>query len=196
MDKTRNTEKWLPQYLSFRQTRSHLLLLIHVSNIINYFTETYLRIILKEKLNFLMVRCLHSFSEGVGVVSCAMNCPDDPILVSLLAIRLLRVWRVCKDSSRMKWGQSLQSQKTHWGRKATEFGGWSFFERSKTKIAITRYKQITKVKKEANLFVLFVCLGFFVPLENFSLIWRSHHCRFWPMLGTHGHWAVRGFFSV
>ena len=24
---------------------------------------------------------------------------------------------------------------------------------------------------------LFVCLLFFVPLENFSLIWRSHHCR-------------------
>ena len=24
---------------------------------------------------------------------------------------------------------------------------------------------------------LFVCLGFIVPLENFSLIWRRHHCR-------------------
>ena len=24
---------------------------------------------------------------------------------------------------------------------------------------------------------LFVCLGFFVPLENFSLIWRHQHCR-------------------
>ena len=23
---------------------------------------------------------------------------------------------------------------------------------------------------------LFVCLGFIVPLENFSLIWRRHHC--------------------
>ena len=36
---------------------------------------------------------------------------------------------------------------------------------------------------------------FFVKLENFSLIWRRHHlvkgCRFWPMLRTHGHWAVR-----
>ena len=24
---------------------------------------------------------------------------------------------------------------------------------------------------------LFVCLEFFLPLENFSLIWRRHHCR-------------------
>ena len=27
------------------------------------------------------------------------------------------------------------------------------------------------------IFCLFVCLGFFVPLENFSLIWRRHYCR-------------------
>ena len=33
--------------------------------------------------------------------------------------------------------------------------------------------------------------------KNFSFIWRRHHCRwraacrFWPMLSTHGHWAVR-----
>ena len=25
--------------------------------------------------------------------------------------------------------------------------------------------------------LLFVCVGFFVSLENFSLIWRRHHCR-------------------
>ena len=25
--------------------------------------------------------------------------------------------------------------------------------------------------------ILFVCLEFFVPLENFSLIWKRHHCR-------------------
>ena len=24
---------------------------------------------------------------------------------------------------------------------------------------------------------LFICLGYFVPLENFSYIWRLHHCR-------------------
>ena len=24
---------------------------------------------------------------------------------------------------------------------------------------------------------LFVCVEFFIPLENFSLIWRRHHCR-------------------
>ena len=24
---------------------------------------------------------------------------------------------------------------------------------------------------------MFVCLGFFISLENFSLIWRRHHCR-------------------
>ena len=42
---------------------------------------------------------------------------------------------------------------------------------------------------------LFVCLRFFVPLEKFSLIGRRHKfrrkgCKFWPMLGTFGHWAV------
>ena len=41
-----------------------------------------------------------------------------------------------------------------------------------------------------------VCL--FVPLENFSLIWRHHYslwkgCKFWPKLGIHGHWVVRDF---
>ena len=49
-------------------------------------------------------------------------------------------------------------------------------------------------------FCLFVCLeeggGGFVPLQNFSLIWRLHHCRWTatkipPMLGSYGHWAMR-----
>ena len=46
----------------------------------------------------------------------------------------------------------------------------------------------------------FVCLGFFVPLKNISLIWRRHHCQ-WraadfdlcSALMTIQHW---GFFSV
>ena len=43
--------------------------------------------------------------------------------------------------------------------------------------------------------ICLIVLGFIIPLKKFSLIWRRHHCRckFWPMLGTHGHW---GFFSV
>ena len=48
---------------------------------------------------------------------------------------------------------------------------------------------------------VFVCFGFIVPLENFSLTWRSHH--YWwstanvlPMLGTHGQWAVRVLYRV
>ena len=28
-----------------------------------------------------------------------------------------------------------------------------------------------------EVFFVFICLGFFVPLENFSLIWRLHHYR-------------------
>ena len=43
----------------------------------------------------------------------------------------------------------------------------------------------------------FVCLWFFIPLENFSFIWRRHHY-WWRatnfdlfVLGTHSHWAVR-----
>ena len=39
-----------------------------------------------------------------------------------------------------------------------------------------------------DLVFLFV-LEFIVSLEIFSLIWRCHGCKFWPMLGTHGHWA-------
>ena len=42
---------------------------------------------------------------------------------------------------------------------------------------------------------LFVCLGFIVPLENISLMEMSpirvKGCKFWPMLGTRCHWAVR-----
>ena len=43
----------------------------------------------------------------------------------------------------------------------------------------------------------FACLGVFIPLENFSLIWRRSTplpvkgCKFW----SYGHWAVR-FFGV
>ena len=42
----------------------------------------------------------------------------------------------------------------------------------------------------------FVCLEFFVPLDNFSLIWRRHHSRWGAanfdlyMLGKYGHWAL------
>ena len=32
-------------------------------------------------------------------------------------------------------------------------------------------------KWKGNKFVLFVYLGYFVPLENFSLVWKRHHCR-------------------
>ena len=42
------------------------------------------------------------------------------------------------------------------------------------------------------------CIEFIVPLENFSLKWRPFPvkgCKFWPMLGTYGYWAVR-FFNV
>ena len=35
----------------------------------------------------------------------------------------------------------------------------------------------------------FVCLVFFVPLENSSLTWIRHHYRWRAMLGSYGHWA-------
>ena len=31
------------------------------------------------------------------------------------------------------------------------------------------------VRSPSRTYLLFLCLGFFVPLENFSLIWRRHH---------------------
>ena len=33
------------------------------------------------------------------------------------------------------------------------------------------------LQQERSCFCLFVCLGIIVPLENLSLIWRRHHCR-------------------
>ena len=52
------------------------------------------------------------------------------------------------------------------------------------------------VKQRMFYFCLLVCLGFIIQLQNFQLIWRRHHyiwraAKFWTMLGTHGHWAVR-----
>ena len=46
----------------------------------------------------------------------------------------------------------------------------------------------------------FVCLGVFVPLENFSVIWRRHHCR-WRAANfdlCSAHMAIEqwGFFRV
>lgn len=44
---------------------------------------------------------------------------------------------------------------------------------------------------------IFVCLGFLVHIDNFSLIWRRHRplpvkgCKFGPLLDTDDHWAVR-----
>jgi hypothetical protein len=44
-------------------------------------------------------------------------------------------------------------------------------------------------------------LLFYVPLKNFSLIWRRHHCQ-WraaklrPMLGTQGLWAGRDLYRA
>ena len=39
--------------------------------------------------------------------------------------------------------------------------------------------------------IKFVCLGFFVPLENHSLIWRHHHYRFDLCSAPYVQWAVR-----
>jgi hypothetical protein len=44
-------------------------------------------------------------------------------------------------------------------------------------------------------------LQFYVPLKNFSLIWRRHHCRwraakFRPMLGAQGLWAGRDLYRA
>jgi hypothetical protein len=44
-------------------------------------------------------------------------------------------------------------------------------------------------------------LLFYVPLKNFSLIWRRHHCRwraakFRPMLGAQGLWAGRDLYRA
>ena len=44
------------------------------------------------------------------------------------------------------------------------------------------------------LWVLFVCFGIYVPFENFHLYGEvtiaGKGCKLWPILGTHGHWAL------
>ena len=59
---------------------------------------------------------------------------------------------------------------------------------------------IIKYHKNSNIICLFVYLGFFVPLENFSLIWRRHHC-YWKAENFYlcsALMAIKqlGFFSV
>jgi hypothetical protein len=44
-------------------------------------------------------------------------------------------------------------------------------------------------------------LRFYIPLMNFSLLWRRHHCRwraakFRPMLGSQGLWAGRNLYRA
>ena len=52
--------------------------------------------------------------------------------------------------------------------------------------------------QECNMDCLFEF--FFVPLENSSLIWKRYSpmkcSKFWPILGTCGHWAVRVLYRV
>jgi hypothetical protein len=48
---------------------------------------------------------------------------------------------------------------------------------------------------------LIAYFGFYIPLKNFSLIWRRHHCRwraanFRPMLGARGLWAGRDLYHA
>ena len=62
------------------------------------------------------------------------------------------------------------------------------------------FRSTKEIFHSYGFFWLFVCLEFFVPLENFSLICMEtsplpvKSCKFWPMLGTHGHWAVPHLF--
>jgi hypothetical protein len=56
------------------------------------------------------------------------------------------------------------------------------------------------LKQEIGL-IMIDYLQFYVPLKNFSLIWRRHHYRlraakFRPMLGTQGLWAGRGLYRA
>jgi hypothetical protein len=44
-------------------------------------------------------------------------------------------------------------------------------------------------------------LRFYVPLKNFSLVWRRHHCRWraakcWPTHGAQGLWAGRDIYRA
>ena len=76
---------------------------------------------------------------------------------------------------------------------------------SSTQSQIVKYVFNALINEEWDisicLFVcLFVCLGFFVPFENFSLIWRLHHCR-WRTTNSDLCTALMaikqwGFFSV
>ena len=47
------------------------------------------------------------------------------------------------------------------------------------------------VKQRMLYFCLLVCLGFTVQLQMETSPFHLKGCKFWTMLGTHGHWAVR-----
>ena len=48
------------------------------------------------------------------------------------------------------------------------------FPRNKLVWVIIIYRPSRDTPPPPN-YILFVCLVFFVPLENFSLLWRRHH---------------------
>ena len=53
---------------------------------------------------------------------------------------------------------------------------WHFCISHRPDICWIKHHQTPGTVMHTMLF-LFVCLGFIVPHENFSLIWRRHHCR-------------------
>jgi hypothetical protein len=80
----------------------------------------------------------------------------------------------------------------------TEFG--NFESRKVKKLSGSKFRRrktadFTFVKKKIDY------LRFYVPLKNFSLIWRRHYCRwraakFRPLLGAQGLWAGRDLYRA
>jgi hypothetical protein len=100
---------------------------------------------------------------------------------------------VCRVTAILFTKTSLTSPSANW-----ELLSWPRF----------RHRCHTLRKKNINLGYIFWtigwlvgCLQFYVPLKNFSLIWRRHHCwwraaKFRPMLGAQGLWAGRDLYRA
>jgi hypothetical protein len=72
---------------------------------------------------------------------------------------------------------------------------------------IIKQLQTVKIHHKLSGLIRVIALGglidlwFYVPLKNFSLIWRHHHCwwraaKFRPMLGAQGLWAGRDLYRA
>jgi hypothetical protein len=130
-----------------------------------------------------------------------------PILRKSYFLKLCRFWTRAKlpNSNKLTLHWTLQDRpKTFYGRTISMFWndpqGLPIFHQ----LSLCRTSLVNVVRdrhKDWLIDWLIDYLRFYVPLKNFSLIWRRHHCRwraakFRPMLGAQGLRAGRDVYRT